>query len=134
MPCTEHNVGELPHTHNQLPNGSYDDGCRDDSQTAVDAQGFYTYVVGSESQRAQIESMPSVTFVPISSEHVQGNHRLVLRNLLSNNDFSQAVQNVPSDAESDQAAAVTGDYYPRTTLCALSALVTQGVSACRLAS
>lgn len=128
--CSYPSIFPVPVTHNRMPDGFYDDGCRDDDQTAVNAQGFYTYVVGTESQRAQIETMPAVTFVPISSEHAQENHRLVLRNLLPRNDFSQAVQKVPPDASADQAAAVMGDYYPREKMCALSIIVRQGISAC----
>ena len=127
--CSYPSIFPAPVTHNQLPNGSYDNGCRDDSQTQVDPRGFYTYVVGTESQRAQIETIPSV-FVPISSAHAQEKHFLLLRNLLANNDFGHAVQNVPPDASPDQAAAVMGDYYPRATLCGLSSLAAHGISAC----
>ena len=55
-----------------MPNGSTDDGCRDDEQTKLDDQGFYTYVVGTEAQRGQAETIPEVTFVPLSAEHGPG--------------------------------------------------------------
>jgi hypothetical protein len=130
--CSYPAIFPAPVTHNRLPNGTYDDGCRDDTHTKLDAHGFYTYIVGTESQRAQIEAVPSVTFVPISSEHAQENHLLLLRNLLANHDFRQAVQNVPLDASPEQTAAVMGDYYPRTMLCSLSVLAVQGISGCPL--
>jgi hypothetical protein len=128
--CSYPSVFPAPVAHNQMPDGSYDDGCRDDSQTRLDDQGFYTYVVGNESQRARIEAMPSMTFVPISSAHAQQPHFLLFRNLLADSDFKQAVQNVPPGASPDQAAAVMGDHYPRASLCALSVLAVQGISAC----
>jgi hypothetical protein len=128
--CSYPSIFPAPVVHNRMPNGSYDDGCRDDAQTHVDAQGFYTYVVGAESQRAQIESMPSVTFVPVSSAHAQDTHFLLFRNLLANADFKQAVQDVPTGASPDETASVMGDYYPRASLCALSTLAVQGISGC----
>lgn len=128
--CSYPAILPVPVTRNRMPDGSYDDGCRDDSQTKVDAQGSYTYVVGTESLRAQIDSLPSATFVPLSSEHAQEKHLLVMRHLLANNDFKQAVQNVPPDASPDQCAAVMGDYYPQATSCALSTLVAQGITSC----
>jgi hypothetical protein len=113
-----------------MSDGSYDDGCRDDDQTTLDAKGFYIYVVGTEAQRAQIENIPGLTFVPLSAAHPQQNHLLLLRNLLPNSNFRQAVQDVRPDSTPEQAAATMGEFYPRTTLCALSALAADGLSAC----
>lgn len=116
--CSYPAIFPAPVTRNQMPDGSYDEGCRDDDQTKLDAQGFYTYVIGTEAQRAQIEKIPGVTFIPLSAAYPQRSHLLLLRNLLPNNNFSHAVQNVPPDSTPDKAAATMGDYYPRTSDCA----------------
>jgi hypothetical protein len=52
---------------NPLPDGTTDIGCRYDEQTKLSAAGEYTFVIGTESQRAAIEQMPDVTFLPFSS-------------------------------------------------------------------
>jgi hypothetical protein len=44
-----------------------DYGCRNNDQTRVDRDGYYTWVVGDESQRAEISRIPDATFVPLSS-------------------------------------------------------------------
>jgi hypothetical protein len=128
--CSYPAIFPAPVTRNQMPDGSDDDGCRDDDETKLDVKGFYTYVVGTEAQRAQIESVSGLTFVPLSAAHPQQNHLLLLRNLLPNNNFNQAIQNVPPGSTPDQAAATMGEYYPRTRLCPLSALAADGLSAC----
>jgi hypothetical protein len=128
--CSYPAIFPVPVTRNQMPDGSYDDGCRDDDQTTLDANGFYAYVVGTEAQRAQIENIPGLTFVPLSAAHPRQNHLLLLRNLLSNSNFHQAVQDVRPDSTPDQAAATMGEFYPRTSLCALSDPAAESLSAC----
>ena len=48
----------LPTVMDPQPGGGTDDGCRADDQTTLDAGGEYTYVLGTEAQRATIESVP----------------------------------------------------------------------------
>ncbi|MCF2435075.1 hypothetical protein LV779_12580 [Streptomyces thinghirensis] len=52
---------------NPLPDGTVDTGCRTDHDTRLAADGTYTYVVGTEEQRATVESVPGVTFLPLSA-------------------------------------------------------------------
>lgn len=115
---------------NQLPNGTVDYGCRSDEQTTLDASGDYTYVVGTEAQRAEIESIPGVTFLPFSSSQPGAAHVLSLRNMLVSSSFGQSVQDVPQARDAASAAAAMGPYYPRDGVCSLSTLKAGGASAC----
>lgn len=127
--CTYPSVLPGPVTRNPLPGNTFDEGCRNDDQTAVDAAGYYTYVVGTESQRARIEQLPGVTFLPFSTEYASRKHDLLLRNMLPNTSFEQAIQNVPANVPPEQAAEIMGEYYPRTTQCALHTLTPTGCPA-----
>jgi hypothetical protein len=51
----------VPLVANELPGGGTDYGCRSDEATRLNAAGYYTYVIGSESQRAAISRVPGVT-------------------------------------------------------------------------
>jgi hypothetical protein len=109
------NVAVLPFP--VVVNGT-DPGCRADTVTTLDAAGYYTYVVGTEAQRARIEAIPGVTFVPFSADRPHAPHILLLRNMLGDA-FSQSVQNVP-DTTVDSAKRVMGAYYPVAAGCALA--------------
>ena len=65
--CIGVGSGTLPTVVNQLPGGQVDYGCRADQQTKLNATGGYTYVIGSEAQRAAISKVPGATFLPFSS-------------------------------------------------------------------
>ncbi|MBL1077170.1 hypothetical protein JK358_22485 [Nocardia sp. 2] len=126
--CSELAVLPGPVVRNTLPDGSVDVGCRDDTQTALDASGNYTYVVADESQRAAVEAIPGATFVPWSLEHPETKHLLLFRNMLPAGDFAPAIQNVAPDSGPAHAEALMGAYYPRTAECSLGDLA---VGACR---
>lgn len=128
--CTNLEFPLLPVVVNRLPDGSTDYGCRHDELTRVDASGSYAYVIGTERQRAAIERVPGVTFLPFSTTQPHARHLVLLRNMLPVGDFAHAVQNVPRDGNPDSAAAVMGHYYPRATECALSALAAGGPDGC----
>ena len=127
--CAYPSVFPAPAIRNRMPDGSFDYGCRDDHQTKLDPDGYYTYVIGTESQRHQVDSIPDATFVPLSTDY-QGPYFLLLRNLLPNGDFRPAIQNVPLNATPEQTAEIMGEYYPRARLCNLDSLVARGISAC----
>lgn len=115
---------------NPLPDGTTDLGCRSDSDTNVAADGTYTYVVGTEEQRAAIEKIPGVTFLPLSSATPTDKHLLILRNMLPADDFAEAIQRVPAGSDGTTTAQVMGAYYPRTAYCGLDALTASGTDAC----
>ncbi len=120
----------IPLVVNPLPDGATDYGCRDDAQTALDRHGDYTYVVGTEAQRAAIEAMRGATFVPFSTAQPATTHVLLLRNMLPSPDFAAAVQNVPPGSGAAGAAQVMGPYYPRAAVCPLATLAASGAGAC----
>ncbi|MGF7239417.1 MAG: hypothetical protein ACQSGP_31340 [Frankia sp.] len=126
--CADLPTPPLPVVVNTLPDGSVDYGCRADNATTLDSDGYYTFVVGTEAQRAVIEAVPGATFVPFSTDHPTEKHVLLLRNLLGV--FPYAVQNVPPDNDPASAAAVMQSYYPRAAVCPLSTLQTGGPTAC----
>jgi hypothetical protein len=128
--CVYEAVGRLPLVVNPLPDGTTDLGCRYDQQTKRDAAGRYTFVIGTESQRAAIEQVPGVTFLPFSSAQTTALYVLFMRNMLVNSAFGFPVQQVPQDASPASAAAVLGAYYPKAVKCSLSTLVSGGPPAC----
>ena len=115
---------------NPLPDGTSDYGCRADDHTGLDSDGRYSYVVGAESQRQAIEQVPGVTFLPFSTARPAATHRIILRNMVVDAGFAEAVQNVPEDGDPASAAAVMGDYYPVTKVCSLAALTSEGPADC----
>ncbi|NED35778.1 hypothetical protein [Streptomyces sp. SID8499] len=115
---------------NPLPDGTVDPGCRADFDTRLDADGTYTYVIGTEQQRAAVESVPGVTFVPLSAATPTARHLLILRDMVADPGFAEAIQNVPTGSDPARTAQMMGAYYPRTAYCALTALTTAGPSAC----
>jgi hypothetical protein len=116
---------------NRLPDGRTDYGCRYNSQVRLDRQGYYTFVVGTESQRAAIERIPGATFLPLSAADPTGIHVLNFRNTLPGPGFPEAIENVPENESPAAAAAVMGPYYPRITFCPLATLARGGLEACR---
>lgn len=128
--CVDVDLPTVPVVVNQLPDGRVDYGCRYDSQTALDPAGYYTFVVGTESQRAAIDRIRGVTFVPFSTAYPTTAHILFFRNLVANPRFAEAVQNVPENESPASAEAVMKHYYPRAAVCPLTTLASRGVRAC----
>lgn len=120
----------LPLVANQLPDGTIDYGCRHDTQVALDRDGYYTFVVGTEAQRAAIDQVPGATFLPFSTALPTTEHVLLLRNMLVNPGFTEAVQNAPGNGNPASAAAAMGPYYPRAAICPLATLAGSGPAAC----
>ncbi|MDN3247561.1 hypothetical protein [Streptomyces sp. ZSW22] len=92
--------------------------------------GTYTYVVGTEEQRTTVESVPGVTFLPLSAATPEDKHLLILRNMLADPDFAEAIQRVPVGSDPARTAEVMGDHYPRTAYCDLASLTASGPQAC----
>jgi hypothetical protein len=132
--CNDVLASPTPVVVNHLPGGKVDLGCRYDSQIALDRQGYYTIVIGTESQRAAIERIPGATFIPLSLANPDQPYKIYLRNMLPNPAFAEAVQNVPPDANPASAATVMGPYYPRLGFCSLSTLMASGPDACLAAT
>jgi hypothetical protein len=117
---------------NPLPDGQTDYGCRHDSQVQVDRQGYYTFVIGAESQRAAIERIPGATFLPLSSASPTGTYILILRNTVIAPGFTHATEDIPADNSPLSAATAMGQYYPRMAFCSLTTLARRGPMACLL--
>jgi hypothetical protein len=128
--CTNLRYPVRPVVVNHLPDGTVDDGCRYDDVTRLDADGYATFVLGTEAQRSRIESVGGTTFVPFSLSQPSARHVVLLRNMLPVEGFTHAVQNVPQDGDPASAAAVMGDYYPTMTTCTLTTLTTRGIAGC----
>lgn len=115
---------------NKLPGGGTDYGCRADEATRLNAAGDYTYVIGSESQRAAISRVPGVTFLPFSTTRPAGPYLLGLRNVLVSSSFAHSPQGITQADNPAAAAAVMGPYYPRTAVCPLTTLAARGPQEC----
>ncbi len=120
----------VPIVANKLPGGGTDYGCRADEATRLNAAGDYTYVIGSESQRAAISRIPGVTFLPFSTTRPAGPYLLALRNVLVSTPFAHSPQNVTQASDPAAAAAGMGPYYPRAAVCPLATLTAHGPQAC----
>jgi len=115
---------------NRLAGGGTDYGCRADQATRLNAAGDYTYVIGAESQRAAIERIPGVTFLPFSTSLPTKLYVLLLRNMLVSSQFANSVQSVTPADDPAAAAAAMGAYYPRASVCPLATLAARGAAAC----
>jgi hypothetical protein len=128
--CIYEGIQKLPTVANTLPDGTTDYGCRADDATRTDASGDYTYVIGDETQRAAIEGVPGVTFLPFASTQSTRLYVLLLRNTLVSQLFTHSVQAVTQTQDPAAAAAAMGPYYPEITACPLITLTTSGPQAC----
>jgi hypothetical protein len=128
--CVGVGIRLVPLVANKLPGGGTDYGCRADEATRLNAAGDYTYVIGSESQRAAISRVPGVTFLPFSTTHPSGVYLVALRNVLVSSSFAHSPQGVTQADDPAAAAAVMGPYYPRTAVCPLATLTAHGPQAC----
>ena len=128
--CDDLKQSPIPVVVNRLPDGKVDEGCRYDSQVKLDQNGYYTIVVGTETQSAAIERIPGTTFLPFSAAEPTQLHKLNMRNMLPSPDFHNAIQNVPANGNPSSAAAAMGPYYPRAAFCSLATLANSGPNAC----
>ena len=132
--CIDLAEPSIPVVVNRLSNGAVDYGCRHDDQVPIDREGYYTFVIGTELQRATIDRIPGTTFLPFAATNPTQPYKLNLRNMLPEGHFRQAIQTVPANGRSASAAAAMGAYYPRIAFCPLATLAAGGLSACMLAA
>ena len=128
--CVGLATGALPTVMNPQPGGGTDAGCRADDQTKLDAAGEYVYVLGTEAQRATIESVNGTTFLPFSVAQPQATHILLFREILANPTFASSPQPVTQVYDPAATEAAMGPYYPTASICALSSLTAGGVTGC----
>ena len=129
--CVNIGEGTDPVVVNHLPDGQTDLGCRADDATKLSVGGRYTYVIGTEAQRATIERVAGVTFLPLSqAQPPPPLYLLAMRYTLTNPSFHFAPQNIAQTLSAAAAARAMGAFYPRAQLCSLSALSAGGASAC----
>jgi hypothetical protein len=129
--CVGVGIRLVPVVANKLPGGGTDYGCRADQATKLNAAGDFTYVIGSESQRAAISHVPGVTFLPFSTTHPTGLYLLALREMLVSSSFTRSPQGITQAGDPAAAAAAMGPYYPRAVVCPLATLTAKGPQACR---
>jgi hypothetical protein len=128
--CLAVGIQSFPTVANTLPDGTTDYGCRADDATKINSNGYYTYVIGDETQRAAIERVPNVTFLPFSSTESTRLYFLLLRDTLVSPQFTHSVQDVTQTQDPAAAAAAMGPYYPQMSTCPLTTLTTGGPQAC----
>ncbi len=128
--CIAEGIRNFPTVVNTLPDGTNDYGCRADDATKTNASGDYTYVISDETQRAAIERVPGVTFLPFSSTQSTRLYFVLLRNTLVSQPFTHSAQAVTQTQDPAAAAAAMGPYYPQVSTCPLTTLTTSGPQAC----
>jgi hypothetical protein len=104
---------------NPEPGGSVAYGCAADDATTLDANGNYAFVVAPERQRAAVEAAGG-TFVPLSATQPKARQLLILRNMLPNEGFTNAIQTAPQNGNPTSTAAAMGAFYPRAYRCTLA--------------
>jgi hypothetical protein len=128
--CDDLRPSPIPVVVNRLPDGTFDEGCRDDSQMTLDHDGYYSVVVGTETQRAAIERIAGATFLPFSAVDPTQTHKVNVRNMLPTSAYPYAIQGVPANGSPASAAKYMGPYYPRAAFCSLPTLINSGPQAC----
>ena len=128
--CIALATGVVPTVMNLAPSGGTDAGCRADDQTRLDGSSEYTFVLGTEAQRATIESVADTTFLPFSAAQPATTHLLMLRDMLVNPSFASSPGRVTQSGDPAATEAVMGPYYPRAAVCPLSTLVAAGAAGC----
>jgi len=99
--------------------GRVDYGCAADDATTLDAEGNYAFVVAPEGRQRAVEAAGG-TFVPLSATQPRARQLLILRNMLPNDDFAEAVQDAPQNGDPASAARAMGEFYPRAYRCTLA--------------
>jgi hypothetical protein len=113
---------------NYLWGGQVDWGCRNNDQIRVSSEGHYTIVIGTEAQRAAIENIPGVTFLPFSEAFPAEATSLLIRNQQPSPSFAQVIATWPTAATQTPAQAAAADeqamgaYYPTLSFSTISAL------------
>jgi hypothetical protein len=128
--CIGAGTRDVPTVANTLPGGAVDYGCRADDATRLNSAGDYAYVIGGESQRAAINRIPGVTFLPFSTSRSASVYVLLLRYMLVSGSFTHSVTNTTPSGDPAAAAAAMGPYYPHAAVCPLATLAAKGVQAC----
>jgi hypothetical protein len=113
--------------------------CARDNVTALDAQGYYTYVIGADQDQPSAAAIARDNatwlkwFGPIGEalpDELKPNGNLILRNMLPDASFGNAVQNIPTTQSNAAARATMGAYYPEATYCDRSVFERYGAGAC----
>ena len=113
--------------------------CAHDSQTALDAQGRYLYVISADGDRPSDAAIARdhgtwlPWFGPIAealpaADRPTGN--LILRNMLPEQSFTNAVQDITESQSNAAARATMGAYYPEATYCDRSVFEAYGATGC----
>ncbi|MEV5651124.1 hypothetical protein AB0L57_22985 [Nocardia sp. NPDC052254] len=102
-------------------------GCAADFRTVLDANGFYTYVLGAPADLPPNPG-PAVTVLPWGSTEV-AKKVLFLRYMLPSPRFYPESIQASQDSGSDPAVTM-GPYYPRATYCSATTFAAQGAAGC----
>jgi hypothetical protein len=109
--------------------------CKHDTEFPLDAQGRFTAVIGASQDMVSDgvlarEHATWLAWYDGLSEitHPEGN--LILRNMLPEAVFTNAIQNIPVDQSNAAARATMGAYYPEAVYCDRSVFERSGVDAC----
>lgn len=104
-----------------------------DLQTPLDNQGRYTIVISRPADRpANATSAQGVAWLPTQVNKPNVWENLIMRNMLPNADFTNAIQNINPSNYGDPAAAqaVMGAYYPLAASCTRKVFEQGGADAC----
>ena len=113
--------------------------CARDSETVIDGEGDYLYVIGAERDQPSADSISRDSgtwlkwFGPIGEalpDDAKPIGNLILRNMLPEASFTNAVQEIPVTQSNSAARATMGDYYPEATYCQRSVFERFGATAC----
>jgi hypothetical protein len=104
--------------------------CAADYQLKTDSQGYYTVVASATADRpVNATEAYGVAWLQNSKLLPYARHMLIVRNMLPNQ-FSEAIQNIPSGGGSADAQSVMKAYYPQVWSCSKAIYEAGGWKAC----
>jgi hypothetical protein len=107
-----------------------------DLSTPLDAEGRYNVVISHPADKPKNATADNgITWLPTQANKPRAWETLILRNMLPNPSFANAIQQIPSSNFADPTAAqsVMGSYYPSIASCSRAVFEKGGPDACFIA-
>ncbi|WP_045226921.1 hypothetical protein [Methyloterricola oryzae] len=107
-----------------------------DLSTPLDTEGRYNVVISHPADKPKNATVDNgIAWLPTQVDKPRAWETLIMRNMLPNSSFTNAIQQIPSSNYGDPAAAqsVMGDYYPSIASCTRAVFEKGGPDACFVA-
>lgn len=106
-------------------------GCVADNAAVRNADGTVTVVISQPKSRPKnANASNGYNWLPTSVQYPKAMEMVALRNMLTNNNFSNSALNAPQDASPAGAEAAMGAYYPSVSVCTKKQFELRGAAGC----